>query len=102
MFNNIVLRRYLMSVDEELEMIKDRNRRVEANKAWETSKTRAVLVALITYFVMILVMHALKVENPFISAIIPTLGFLLSTLSVNSVKNFWMAHIYKGNKSCGK
>lgn len=83
-----------MSVDEELELIKERHRRVEANKAWKTSKTRALFVAMITYFVMILVMHAIKVENPFISAIIPTLGFVLSTLSVNSVKRFWVNKIY--------
>lgn len=83
-----------MIVDEELLLLKERNRKVEANKAWETSKTRAFFVALITYFVMILVMHAIRVENPFVSAIIPTLGFLLSTLSVNSIKNFWIAKIY--------
>lgn len=91
-----------MSIDEELEQIKERNRRVEANKAWETSKTRALLVAAITYFVMILVMHAIKVENPFISAIVPTLGFLLSTLSVNSVKKFWINKVYRKKDICEK
>lgn len=76
-----------MSIDLELELIKEKNRRIEANKAWETSTTRAFMVVFITYFVMILVMHALKVENLFVSAIIPTLCFLLSTLSVGSIKN---------------
>lgn len=92
-----------MSIDEELELIKERNRRDEANKAWETSMTRAFMVAFITYFVMILVMHALKVENPFVSAIIPTLGFLLSTLSVGSIKNIWINKVYrKKEETCEK
>lgn len=42
-----------MSIDEELGLIKESNLRVKANKAWETSKTRAFMVAFITYFVMI-------------------------------------------------
>jgi len=35
----------------EIEKIKGRNRRVEADKAWETSLTRKILIAVLTYFV---------------------------------------------------
>ena len=86
-----------MNINEELELIKERNRKVEADKAWETSKTRAALVALITYSFMVFVMHIIKVADPFVGAIIPTLGFLLSTLGIYNIKHFWIKNIYKKN-----
>lgn len=79
-----------MNCEEEINKIICRNNKVEADKAWETSCTRKIVVALMTYFVMICVMYVLKMDNPFISAIIPTLGFVLSTISANLVKNFWI------------
>lgn len=84
-----------MIFEEEIERIKERNKKVEADKAWETSCTRKVVVSLATYIVMICVMWVLKMENPFISAIIPTLGFLLSTVSANLVKKLWLNKFYK-------
>ena len=61
--------------------VQERNRRVELDKAWETSKTRKVSIAVLTYFVMVLVMYSLKMDSPFIGAIIPTLGFTLHVQS---------------------
>lgn len=84
-----------MNLEEEINKIHCRNHKVEADKAWETSCTRKVVVAAMTYFVMICVMYVLKMENPFISAIIPTLGFVLSTISANLIKNFWIKKFLK-------
>jgi len=78
-----------MNCEEEIKKIQARNRKVELDKAWETSTTRKVSVAVLTYLVMVLVMHSLKMENPFIGAIIPTLGFMLSTFSLDFIKEFW-------------
>ena len=76
-------------MNKKLKKIQERNKRVELDKAWKTSKTRKVSIAVLTYFVMVLVMYSLKVENPFIGAIIPTLGFTLSTFSLDFIKEFW-------------
>lgn len=84
-----------MNCEEEINKIICRNNKVEADKAWETSCTRKIVVALMTYFVMICVMYVLKMDNPFISAIIPTLGFVLSTISANLIKNFWINKYHK-------
>lgn len=84
-----------MNCEEEITKIICRNRKVEADKAWETSNTRKIVVAVLTYFVMICVMYVLHLENPFISAIIPTLGFILSTISANLVKDFWIKRYHK-------
>ena len=74
----------------EIEKIKERNKRVELDKAWETSMTRKVSIIILTYIVMVLVMDALKMESPLINAIIPTLGFTLSTFSMSLIKIFWL------------
>lgn len=84
-----------MTLEEEVEKIKQRNRKVEADKAWETSCTRKLVIAVATYVVMICVMWVLKMENPYISAIIPTLGFLLSTMSADLIKQVWLRWFYK-------
>lgn len=80
----------LEEVQKEVEKIKERNARVEKEKKWETSTTRRVFIAISTYVVMTLVMFSIGVETPFISAIIPTLGYVLSTLSFSIVKKWWM------------
>jgi len=78
-----------MNFEEEIKKIQARNKKVELDKAWETSKTRRISVAILTYFVMVLVMYSLNMDNPFIGSIIPTLGFTLSTFSLDFIKEFW-------------
>ena len=78
-----------MNFKKEIRKIQERNKRVELDKAWETSKTRKVSIAVLTYLVMVLVMYSLNMESPFIGAIIPTLGFTLSTFSLDFIKVFW-------------
>ena len=38
------------SLERRIQAIEERNKRVEADKAWETSLTRRVSIAVITYF----------------------------------------------------
>lgn len=78
-----------MDFEKEIKKIQERNKKVELDKAWETSKTRKVSIAVLTYFVMVLVMYSLNMDSPFIGAIIPTLGFTLSTFSLDFIKEFW-------------
>ena len=78
------------NLKKEIESIKERNARVEADKAWEVSWTRRIIVALLTYLVIVLFIFVLNLPNPFISALIPTAGFLLSTLTVGFVKKIWL------------
>ena len=78
-----------MNFEKEIKKIQERNKKVELDKAWETSKTRKISIAVLTYFVMVLVMYSLDMDNPFIGAIIPTLGFTLSTFSLDFIKEFW-------------
>lgn len=85
----------LKQLEEEINKIKDRNRRVEAEKAWETSWTRKVLVAAFTYIVIGLFFSFAGVANPWINAIVPAIAFVLSTLSMPIFKNLWLKYICK-------
>ncbi|MEX2028166.1 MAG: hypothetical protein WD988_01550 [Candidatus Curtissbacteria bacterium] len=75
---------------EEVQAIKARNARVEKDKAWETSWTRKIAVAAATYTTILIFFLIIKVDRPLLSALVPTLGFLLSTTSVNILKNHWI------------
>ena len=77
-------------VEKEIKLIKERNLRVEANKAWEVSKTRKVLIAIFTYIVIVLFFWSMGLPSPFVNAIVPTLGFVLSTLSLPYFKKYWI------------
>ncbi|GAB0174186.1 MAG: hypothetical protein HHAS10_00650 [Candidatus Altimarinota bacterium] len=76
----------LEHLEKEIETLKARNIRVEKEKAWETSWQRKLGIIVTTYFVMILVFWSLGNESPFLNAIVPTLGYTLSTLSMNFLK----------------
>jgi len=82
------------NTQKEIEEIKTRNQRVEADKAWETSKTRIVILVLITYILATLVMYIIGVENPHLNSLIPTLGFVLSVQSLPFFKKIWLKYSY--------
>ncbi len=80
----------IASLEKELSDIKERNARVEADKAWETSRFRVASLCVITYLIASLVMFVIDVTNPLVNALIPTLGFFLSTQTLPVVKRWWV------------
>ena len=85
----------LEQLQKEIEEIKARNRRVETDKAWETSWSRKLLILILTYFVVIIFFSVTNLGNPFINAIVPTIGFFLSTLTIPICKRLWIKHYQK-------
>jgi len=74
----------------EIELIKERNKRVEADKAWETSVARVVCIVVMTYILTAVVFYFIGVRNYLLNALIPTVGFYLSTQSLPFIKKWWM------------
>lgn len=72
----------LESLEQEITEIKQRNQKVESDKAWETSYMRRVLLFIFTYLAIGLYLRAIGVNNPWLNAIVPAVGFLLSTLTL--------------------
>ena len=77
-----------------VEDILKRNNRVEGDKAWETSMTRRAVIAIITYCIAALFMYRIGVPDPFLNALVPTGGYMLSTLSLVFIKRWWLTYVY--------
>ena len=57
---------------DQIDLIQQRNKKVEADKAWEISLTRKFVIALITYLCASLFLYLIKVEDPFVNSLVPT------------------------------
>lgn len=75
----------------------ERNKRVELDKAWETSLTRKLIISILTYFIIAIFLIAIGVKNPWLNALVPAIGFYLSTLTLPFFKRFWERYVYKRN-----
>ncbi len=65
----------MMTIDQEIQTIKDRNARVAADKAWETSWLRAFIIAVSTYIIAGITLQLVGASKPWLTAVVPTLGF---------------------------
>lgn len=79
----------MSSIEKRLEAIEKRNEKVSLDKAWETSWTRRISIAILTYFVVLVYLFVVGNDNPWINAIVPPIGFLLSTLAVSEIRKLW-------------
>ena len=82
-------------LEKEINKIKERNKRVEADKAWETSWARRLLVFLLTYIVIVIFFIVADLPKPFLNSLVPALAFVLSTLSVSIFKKIWLGKFNK-------
>ena len=74
----------------EIEKIKERNKKVEKDKAWETSALRKISIAILTYIVVVIYSYlTTNFSNIFLSSLVPVIGFLLSTLSLKLIRNIF-------------
>ncbi|MBL8030194.1 MAG: hypothetical protein JNN11_03025 [Candidatus Doudnabacteria bacterium] len=84
-----------MNLEKEILEIKERNTRVEADKAWETSLTRRLLIVTLTYFISFGWLLVINESLAVLKAIVPVFGYFISTWSLGLVKKMW----YKKNRS---
>ena len=77
-------------INTEIIKIKQRNKKVELDKSWETSTTRKITIFILTYIIVLIVFIVIGLSNPFLNAIIPAIAFLLSTLTIEPIKKIWI------------
>ena len=82
----------MKDLEQRIADIEKRNKRVEADKAWETSWLRKVLIIILTYIFAVLYLKIADTTNPFFGAVVPTVGFFLSTQTLNFIKKKWLAN----------
>ncbi len=80
----------MSDLDPRLQAILDRNARVERDKAWETSLTRRGTIAGMTYLTACVFLWLIGNDNVWLNALVPTGGYLLSTLTLPPLKNLWL------------
>lgn len=78
-------------LENRIEQLEKRNARVEADKGWETSWTRRIAIALLTYVVVVIYLGAIIKIDPWLNALVPVAGFLLSTLTLSYLKSRWVS-----------
>ena len=79
-----------MNIEEEIVKIKERNKRVEQDKKWETSGIRKICIMILTYIIVVIYSYVIKkYDNIFLSSLVPVIGFLLSTLSLSFIRKIW-------------
>jgi hypothetical protein len=79
-----------MNLEKEIEQIKLRNKKVEKDKAWETSGIRKICIMILTYIVVIIYSYIIKnTDNILLSSLVPVIGFALSTLSLKGIRYLW-------------
>ena len=84
-----------MNIEQELENIKKRNKRVELDKSWETSWTRKICIMILTYLIVVIYSYLIKqYDNILLSYLVPVIGFALSTLSLKYIRKIWERKIY--------
>lgn len=85
----------LKELEKEIEKIKERNKRVEADKTWETSYERRALLAIFTYLAVGFYLQSIGVPQPWTNAIVPSIAFMLSTLTLPFFKKLWVRFVYR-------
>ena len=80
----------ILKIEAELQTLKERNKKVESDKAWEISWFRILTIAVITYVVALLLMRALGSTMFYLNAVVPVLGYLLSVQSLPLIKDWWL------------
>jgi hypothetical protein len=70
--------------------VKRRNNRVEKEHEWNTSFVRGLVIMVCTYVCLGLYMQLVDIDRPWINAIVPTVGFWLSTLSLDKLRPIYL------------
>ena len=84
-----------MDIDAEIQALKARNQKVEADKAWEQSWARRLSIGLMTYVIAGVWLAVINDTYPFLKAFVPSVGYILSTLSLPFIKNWWVKNTTK-------
>ena len=82
----------MSDIEKRINIIEERNERVELDKAWETSFSKKIIITVLTYITIVLFLIVAKLPKPFINSIVPTTGFVLSTLSLPFFKKLWIKY----------
>ena len=79
----------LADLEQRVVAIEQRNQRVESNKAWEISLLRKLTIASLTFLIAATYMYSINVDTYLLNALIPTGGYILSTLALDRIRRWF-------------
>ena len=85
----------IKKLENEIEIIKQRNSRVETDKAWETSYFRVLLISAIIYVIAVKVLMFIGSTDYFLNALVPPIGYFISVQSLPFIKKWWIKSYVK-------
>ncbi len=88
----------LEQLEREIAAIKERNHRVEADKAWELSQCRVICIVVATFVMTAIVFWLIAVEQYLLNALIATACYYISTQSLPFAKRWWIARWRNNNQ----
>lgn len=80
----------IKELQQEIEAIKARNKRVGADKAWETSIARSMFIAFVTFGLAFLFVILIDEREPFWKALAGSIAYLASTTTYGILKKWWL------------
>ena len=81
------------NLEQRVQKIEERNKVVEADKEWETSWTRRILLTLFTYLAIGIYLWVIEISQPWLNAIVPAVAFMISTLTMPWFKKVWLRYV---------
>ena len=61
-------------LEKRIEKIEKRNKKVEMDKSWETSRTRKICIMILTYLIVVLYSYIIRYSNNiFLSSLVPVI-----------------------------
>lgn len=85
-------------LEETVERIRLSGKYSNLQKNWENSRIRVITVAVSMYVLTLTFMLILQVQNPIVSALLPTVGYMLSTNSIPLVRRIWVRNYLRTGK----
>jgi hypothetical protein len=79
-----------MDIENTIKELRNRNSRVEIDKAWETSYTRRISISIITYVVAVLWLYLINESGIWLKSVVPVAGYILSTISIPQIRKIWL------------
>ncbi|MFH1255706.1 MAG: hypothetical protein V1494_00280 [Candidatus Diapherotrites archaeon] len=83
------------SVEQKVNSIFERNKRVETDKAWELSKTRRAINAFATYVIVLYFLLLINAPEPYLNSLVPAGAYLIQNTSMPFIKKLWVERVYK-------
>jgi putative acetyltransferase len=90
---SIKMQKMLTPVDDII-ALKEKNKKIEADKAWETSTTRRGIIAVVTYVIVAIWLGMIGVEHHLMHALVPVLAYLVAMAGLPFMKKYWLEQVY--------